>query len=120
MDELALNQMSYCNANDILTLKYGPGGAPSEGLEGGRLQNANSSPRSYPNPFSEKSELIFSVPVMDGVLNIFDASGRLIRSHSIINTDRFTIERGDMAPGTYFLSSGRNGKLNCAWAIYHC
>lgn len=55
-----------------------------------------------PNPMRDFAVLEFMNPNNEKMeLTILDISGRVIRTHSAITTNRFTIERGDLAPGAY-------------------
>lgn len=55
-----------------------------------------------PNPMRDFAVLEFSNPNQERFeLDLLDISGRVIRSHSGITTNRFTIERGSLASGAY-------------------
>lgn len=62
-----------------------------------------------PNPMSEYSVLEFSNTSADMELTIMDLSGRQIRTHRIVGSQRYTMPRGDLAPGAYLyrLSDGK-------------
>lgn len=62
-----------------------------------------------PNPMSEYSVLEFSNAAADMELTIMDLSGRQIRTHRIVGTQRFTMPRGELASGAYLyrLSDGK-------------
>lgn len=101
-DEIFIAGDKYTAANgyDFVTLKYGPNGNPCEGPEGERLQQGSTATL-YPNPFTERAEIVLENSVANGNLLIYDASGRTVRSISNINGNRILIERGDLLPGVY-------------------
>ncbi|MCB0759973.1 MAG: T9SS type A sorting domain-containing protein [Flavobacteriales bacterium] len=56
----------------------------------------------YPNPFSEQTEIQFSNPTRSVYqLVISDLSGRVVRQEGGITGGRVTVERGELAQGTY-------------------
>lgn len=73
--------------------------------------------RNYPNPFTESTELLFSLSNGDNLqLKVFDLQGKLLRNESLGFFDhgehRHTFYRNGLHPGIYFyrLESG-NGEI---------
>lgn len=69
---------------------------------------ANDAPRApyfanaFPNPFSEKTVLEFSIEAGESViLDLLDAQGRLVRKYGQVKTGRIVISRGDLPSGVY-------------------
>ncbi|MBL7681854.1 MAG: DUF1501 domain-containing protein [Flavipsychrobacter sp.] len=64
--------------------------------------------QNYPNPFSNTTSFRFNSDGGDVRIQIFDATGRVVRTVTNQQYDRgaheITIERGSLAPGQYFLT----------------
>ncbi|MFL5753242.1 MAG: T9SS type A sorting domain-containing protein [Bacteroidia bacterium] len=65
-------------------------------------QPASTAVNAYPNPSSEKVSLAFDSAVKNGSLEIYDGAGNLV-STKRVNGYAFTLERGDLEKGIYFV-----------------
>ncbi|MBU0766128.1 MAG: T9SS type A sorting domain-containing protein [Bacteroidetes bacterium] len=66
----------------------------------------------YPNPFSDKAIISFDNPQGEiYTLVITDLEGKEVMKPSEISSGRIEMERGDLAPGVYFMEIKGNGIL---------
>lgn len=71
----------------------------------------------YPNPFSDKTQVVVEGLKGKFDFNLFDVTGRLRKTIGSIENSRFEMQRGELTPGIYFyrISSGKKqmafGKL---------
>ena len=57
----------------------------------------------YPNPFNKITTVDFGQIVSSLELRVFNVVGEIIEIHSVSNTDKLKIERGDKVDGVYFV-----------------
>ncbi len=89
--------MGYANPRIVCALQLGP--CSLVGIEEG-VQN-DASVELYPNP-ATNNVTITSTDTAIRRYRVFDVNGRLIDGN-VMNTKRFTLDRKDMEPGTYFI-----------------
>lgn len=63
-----------------------------------------------PNPMSQRAQLRWDVLVLDGCLHIRDASGQEVRRVPRLMGFDMVLERGELAPGLYFLELTEYGQ----------
>jgi hypothetical protein len=64
----------------------------------------------FPNPFNSYNAIIFSMPVKNAGVNIYDASGKLVRAFKGVNGNRVAWNAGNSGSGIYFLKVTAYGK----------
>jgi len=57
----------------------------------------------YPNPFKEETTVDFGREIQVASIRIVDVFGKLVEEHSIKNTDKHILKRGNKASGIYFM-----------------
>jgi hypothetical protein len=105
--------------NDYITIKYSfvcchACGAPEGSGDPGKLGNDQFTGAGiYPDPFTGNATLKVAGPaVINGVLMIYDISGKEVREISSINSNSIQIEQGNMPNGIYYFRlSDVNGEI---------
>jgi len=57
----------------------------------------------YPNPFRDETTVDFGREIQVASIRIVDVFGKLIEEHSITNTDKHILKRGNKSSGIYFM-----------------
>jgi hypothetical protein len=79
----------------------------------GRTINNEKKSTVFPNPFSERTTLLFPVSgnTRNALLLIYDILGNKVRIMNVINSGEAIIERGNLQPGVYFYQLSCDGKM---------
>lgn len=96
-----VNPLNATNKVYMNTSNYSYITLPLVDFNGALAENNSSAMRLYPNPAFSHTTVDFGQPVT-GVLNLFDVSGRLLRS-TLVNGTFALLEFPDLQAGTYFL-----------------
>jgi len=64
----------------------------------------------YPNPFRDETTVDFGREIQVANISVVDVFGKLIEGHSITNTDKHILKRGNKASGIYFMEVEQNKK----------
>ncbi len=72
------------------------------------LTNALNEISLRPNPFKGQASLSFAADYIGGVLNVYDAEGKLLRTE-LIKENEIVFDQDDLAAGVYFVKVNKNG-----------
>ncbi|MBI3502646.1 MAG: T9SS type A sorting domain-containing protein [Bacteroidetes bacterium] len=104
-----VNNQNY----NYVTLKYGSTIiclAPPPRLMGQTSEN-DLQEELYPNPFSYSAIIKLNPETIhNGVLSIYDITGKLVSSVQNINSNTIFLERGDLGKGIYFYKISEDDK----------
>lgn len=64
----------------------------------------------YPNPFSEESTLLVNRDLNNATLSLYDPLGREVKRTENISGSSIKLQRGNLAPGMYFIKLNQEGK----------
>ncbi|MGQ0829055.1 MAG: T9SS type A sorting domain-containing protein [Bacteroidota bacterium] len=65
----------------------------------------------YPNPFSSSITFTIQADYKDLIFNLYDVTGKSVRTIKNINTDVFKLERNELQSGIYFYSISNSEKI---------
>ncbi|MEP6646111.1 MAG: T9SS type A sorting domain-containing protein [Saprospiraceae bacterium] len=71
----------------------------------------NESVTIFPNPFSSEITISLDNEIQNGMLSIFNNIGQEVKHVSNLSGHTFSLDRGDLTAGLYFLRLTNNGKV---------
>jgi hypothetical protein len=57
----------------------------------------------YPNPFKEETTIAFGREIQAATVRVVDVFGKVIEEHTITNTNKYILKRGNKASAIYFV-----------------
>ena len=66
----------------------------------------------YPNPFKDETTIDFGRVIGESSVRLVDVYGKLVEDHVVLDTDRYTISKGNKANGIYFLEIKLEDKIH--------
>ena len=76
------------------------------------IDNLFSGLKIYPNPFKDETTIDFGRVIGESSVRLVDVYGKLVEDHVVLDTDRYTISKGNKANGIYFLEIKLEDKIH--------
>lgn len=101
---------SYSSAGqkDMVTIKYS--GIP---LSSNELSVNQSQVMVYPNPFSTQASISIAsdYKIQSWVLKVYDATGKMVLSQNVINTNQTNVKNTNLSKGVYFYQAVEGARM---------